>query len=365
MEGTQTSPTAVLVSPGDVGGRPQTATVSVAREEIEEALASDESPELILEVQLRETERRDLHVAWERSDLEAILAGTGPGRVTFSFEPSELYRALEQPDFQGHGLREAILLTVAAASASAAVAVSTAQGGIVEGTGVGGTATASMVAPGHSEAGTAAALASAAAVNDEAGPTARGIGVTIPGADESTLAARGIDTPAVSVGHDEAGTAATLAAAAGVNDEAGLTARGIGGTMPGADEATLAARGIQAPAAAVGHDEALTASTLANPAAVNDEVGLTARGIGGTIPGADESTLAARGIAAQPTPVGHDEATLVERGVESAPVTVDSGTGLELPSVDAGTAALVGGLAGAGLLIVGGTFATRRRIHPT
>jgi hypothetical protein len=313
MEGTLASTKAVLVSPEDVGGRPQAATVSVAREEIDEALASEESPELVLEVQLRETERREIHVAWERRDLEGILAGAGPGRVTFAFDPSEIYRALEQPDFEGHGFREAILLTVAAASASAAVAVTTAQGGIAEGTGAGGAATTTMVSPGHAEAG----------------------------------------------------TAATLATTAATKDEAGLTARGIGITIPGSDEATLTARGIQAPVAAVGHDEALTATGMANPAAVNDEVGLAARGIGGTIPAADEATLAARGIDVQPTPVLHDEATLVERGVESAPVTVDSGTGLELPSVDAGTAALVGGLAGAGLLIVGGTFATRRRIHTT
>ena len=223
-------------------------------------------------------------------------------------------------------------------------------------------ATTAMVSPGHAEAGTAASLAAAAAVNDEAGLTARGIGVTIPGADETTLAARGIQAPAVSVGHDEALTAATLASPA-ANDEMGLAARGIGVTVPGADETTLAARGIQAPAVSVGHDEALTAATLASPAA-NDEIGLAARGIGVTVPGADETTLAARGIEQQPTPVGHDEATLVERGVESAPVTVDSGTGLELPSVDTGTAALVGGLAGAGLLLVGGTFAARRRVHP-
>jgi hypothetical protein len=313
MEGEMTSSTAVLVGPGDVGGRPQAATISVAREEIEEALASDETPELILEVQLRETERRELHVVWERSDLESVLAGAGfASRIAFAFEPSEIYRALEHPDFEGHGFREVILLTVAAASASAAVAVSTAQGGIAEGTGVGGGATVAAVSPGHAEAGTAAALASAAATKDEAGSTARGIGVTIPGADEASLAARGIDPPA----------------------------------------------------AAVGHDEALTTSALSSPTA-NDEMGSTARGIGVTIPGADEATLAARGIEAQPTPAAHDEATLVERGVQPAPVTVDSGTGLDLPSVDAGTAALVGGLAGAGLLIVGGTFATRRRTTGT
>ena len=295
MEGTMTSTTAVLVGPGDVGGRPQTATVSVAREEIEEALASDDSPELILEVQLRETERRELHVAWERSDLETVLAGAGPGRIAFSFEPSELYRALEHPDFEGHGFREAILLTVAAASASAAVAASTAQGGLAEGTGVG--ATIAAVSPGHGEVGTAALVAGATAMHDEAGLTARGIDpAAVPVAhDEMGLTARGIDAPPVQATHDEMG---------------------------------LTARGIDAPSVQATHDE---------------------------------MGLAARGIEAQPTPVAHDEATLVERGIQPAPVTIDSGTGLDLPSVDAGTAALVGGLAGAGLLLVGGTFATRRR----
>lgn len=296
MEGTGTSATAMLVgTPEDVGGRPDAAMVTLAREEIEEALASDDSPELILEVQLRETERRELHVAWERSDLETVLAGAGPGRIAFSFEPSELYRALEHPDFEGHGFREAILLTVAAASASAAVAASTAQGGLAEGTGVG--ATIAAVSPGHGEAGTAALVAGATAMHDEAGLTARGIDpAAVPVAhDEMGLTARGIDAPPVQATHDEMG---------------------------------LTARGIDAPSVQATHDE---------------------------------MGLAARGIEAQPTPVAHDEATLVERGIQPAPVTIDSGTGLDLPSVDAGTAALVGGLAGAGLLLVGGTFATRRR----
>jgi hypothetical protein len=313
MAGTGTSATAKLVGARDAGGRPAAATVTVAREEIEEALASDEAPELILEVKQGDGEPRDVHVAWERRDLEAVIADTKAGEISFSFDPSELYRALEHPDFEGHGFREAVLLTVAAASASAAVAVSTAQAGPVEGTGAGGAAAAAMVSPGH----------------------------------------------------DEAVTASTLANPAAANDEAGLAARGIGVTLPGADETSLAARGIEQPAASAGHDEAMTASTLANPAAANDEAGLAARGIGVTLPGADETTLAARGIEQQPTPAAHDEATLVDRGIADAPVTVDSGTGLELPSIGTDTAAAIGGLAGAGLLIVGGTFVARRRIGTT
>ena len=204
MEASRTSATAMLVGTPDVERRAQAATISVPREEIEEALASDASPELILEVQLGNAQPRDLHVAWERGDLETVLAATGPGGITFAFEPTEIYRALEHPDFEGHGLREAVLLTVAAASASAALAATTAHAGIAEGTGIGGGATAAVVAPGHDEASTASTVASGTAV-----------------------------TP----GHDEAGTAGALAAATAVNDEAGATARGIGVTIPGADEA--------------------------------------------------------------------------------------------------------------------------------
>ena len=50
MDGTATAATARLVgTPADVGGRPDAATVTLAREEIEEALASDLPLELILD----------------------------------------------------------------------------------------------------------------------------------------------------------------------------------------------------------------------------------------------------------------------------------------------------------------------------
>ena len=78
-------------------------------------------------------------------------------------------------------------------------------------------------------------------------------------------------------------------------------------------------------------------------------------------PGADEATLAARGIH---TPAVHDEGTLVTRGIESPAVPADSGTSFEMPALDSGTAAAIGGLAGAGLLIVGAAFVARRRTTP-
>lgn len=290
-----TSMTAMLVDAPELGGDPGV-TATIGRDEIEEALAAHEPLDLILDVTRAGSggvETTGVNVHWQRSDLESLLARMESDAVLLSFDRAKLERALDEPDFEGHGIREAILLTVAAASASAAVAASTASGQLMSVEG-GGTAVAAVVAPGHGEAGTASMLAA-------------------PTHDEATLAARGVDVPI-----------ATAIAA---------------------------------------HDEAATARDIAGPA-VHDEASTVARGIGVSLPGPDESTLAARGIAQQATPAVHDEATLVERGV-GTPAPVDSGTSFELPSVDPGTAAAIGGLAGAGLIIAAAGFAVRRnRVGP-
>ena len=147
MEGTGLSATAML-TPTDAGGRQDAATVTMAREEIEEALASDEPLELVLTVDRGAGSPQDVRVNWQRSDLETVLAGTDAGGITFSFDRAELYRALEHPDFEGHGIREMVLLTVAAASASAALAASSASGQIMEATGGGGGTSVTAVQPG-------------------------------------------------------------------------------------------------------------------------------------------------------------------------------------------------------------------------
>ena len=290
----ETGMTAMLVDdPMDVGGRPEGVTATIAREEIEEALASDEPLDLFLDVRRPKNggvETTDVRVNWQRSDLESLLARMDSDAVILSFDRAKLERVLDDPDFEGHGFREAILLTVAAASASAAVAAGTASGQLMPADG-GGAAAAAIVAPGHGEAGTAGILAA-------------------PAHDEATLAARGVDV----------GIATAITA----------------------------------------HDEATTARDVAAPA-IHDETSPAARGLGVTVvPGPDETTLAARGIESQPVAAAHDEATLSARGIEGAPAPVDSGTSFELPSVDPGTAAAIGGLAGAGLIIAAAAFAVRR-----
>jgi len=336
----ETSATAMLVGTRDELAASEVVTTTVPRSEIEAALSSEPPADLILEILRTPTsavdaERQMVNVGWTRADLESVLADRDADAITFSFDQEELERALGEPDVEGHGLREAaVVLSIAAAAAVGASSAS------AQPDPAGAGATYTQVVSGH----------------DEAGLTARGIGIQPAAAvhDEATLTARGI----------ESGTPASI------HDEASLTARGIAAEPASAihDESSPTARGIEPGTPAASHDEASLTARGIEPgtlAAVHDEASLTARGIEpGTLPAVhDEASLTARGIEVQPLPAVHDEATLVERGIQSEPIVVaDTGSGFELPSVDPATAAgIAGGLAGAGLLIAAAAFAIRRR----
>jgi hypothetical protein len=227
MEGTGTSATAMLVgTPEDVGGRPDAATVTLAREEIEEALASDLPLELILTVDRGGGTPQDVRVAWERTDLEKVLAGTDDGGITFSFDRAELDRALEA-DFEGHGIRDMVMITVAAASASAALAAS-APAQLMEGTGISGETSVAAVQPG--DAGTVPYLSQGVGVDEslfQGEPTAQpGDAGTVPylsqgvGVDESLFQGEPTAQPAdagtsFELPSVDAGTAAAIGGLAG------------------------------------------------------------------------------------------------------------------------------------------------------
>jgi MYXO-CTERM domain-containing protein len=235
MDGTSTS--AMLVGTREMlASESDGLTVTLPREEIEAALASDPPNELILDILRKvegrdEPERRTVNVAWKRPDLESVIDDPAAEAITFSFDPAELDRLLSEPDVEGHGLREAaVVLSIAAAAA------------------VGGAASASAAT--HDEAGMTArgiqgTVAAVASTHDEAGLAARGIEGTVAAThDEATSTARGIEQGAVAATHDEATSAArgiepgTVAAVAATHDEATLAARGIESTSP-ADTATV------------------------------------------------------------------------------------------------------------------------------
>jgi hypothetical protein len=187
--------------------------------------------------------------------------------------------------------------------------------------------------------------------------------LTVAAFAAATGAARASVDPSAGGGIGGAGAQGAFSVA---HDEAGLGARGIVAT-PTHDEVGLASRGIETPQATTIHDEA----------------GLAARGIAGGS-SQDEASLASRGIESQPTPAVHDEAGLVSRGIVEAPVSThdeaslasrgidpqpvssDGGSGIDMPTIDATTAAVVGGVGGGlALLITAAGFAARRdRMRP-
>ena len=312
MEGTGLSATAML-TPTDAGGRPDAATITMAREEIEEALASNEPLELVLTVDPGAGSPQNVRVGWQRTDLETVLAGTDAGGIMFSFDRAELYRALEHPDFEGHGIREMVLLTVAAASASAALAASTASGQVLDGDGGGTSVTA--VQPGAP--GTIPYLS-------------QGIGV-----DQSQFQG---DPSTTGTQAEPATTIPYLSQGIGVDQSQFQGDPSTTGTQ--AEPATTIpylSQGIGVDQSQFQGDPSTT-GTQAEPAT--------------TIP------YLSQGIGVDQSQFQGDPST------ESEPVVADSGSSLELPSVDPGTAAAIGGLAGASLLIVGAAFAARRRTTP-
>ena len=397
MEGTGTSATAMLVAtPEDVGGRPDAATVTLAREEIEEALASDQPLDLILTVDRGTSSPQDVRVSWERSDLETVLAEYGHRRdhalvrsrgALPGARAGGLRGARHPRDGDDHGRCRGRL---GSSRSVDRVRTAAGHGGRRRGDfgnrrSAGRPGDDPVPEPGDRRRPEPVPGRSVDRRHRQAEPgtipyLSQGIGVDQSQfqGDASTAGTQAepgtIPYLSQGIGVDQSqfqGDAST----AGTQAEPGTIpylSQGIGvdqsqfqgdATAGIHDEATLIARGVD-PAIATAmasHGEAATASELAAVAAIHDESTLAARGVDQIVPGADEATLAARGIH---TPAVHDEGTLVTRGIESPAVPADSGTSFEMPALDSGTAAAIGGLAGAGLLIVGAAFVARRRTTP-
>ena len=113
--------TAKLVDPAAVGAG-SALTATLPRMDIEAALHDEAGADLFLEIaRIQNGERNDrrIKVAWERGDLEKLLQGSSGETVSLTFDPDELQRMLDDPDFEAHGLKEkAAVITVALATAA-------------------------------------------------------------------------------------------------------------------------------------------------------------------------------------------------------------------------------------------------------
>ena len=112
-----------LVDASEIGTREIQATVP--RAEIEDVLRSkDGDPELVIDVTRGgEADARTLRLAWDQGELEELLRKADGDNVTLAFDGSELERALGA-DVEAHGLREAaVVLAVAATTATAGAGI--------------------------------------------------------------------------------------------------------------------------------------------------------------------------------------------------------------------------------------------------
>jgi hypothetical protein len=127
----QISARAALVSAPELGDGLST---TISRSEIEEALAADEAPiELVLDLTRfadgEASETRNVAVAWERADLERLLAEAQGDDVVLTFDRETLSRAMDE-DVEAHGIREtALVLAVAATAAAGGATAAAAQPG--------------------------------------------------------------------------------------------------------------------------------------------------------------------------------------------------------------------------------------------
>jgi hypothetical protein len=109
-------------------------TTSLPRSEVEQALGVEDAPlELVLDLTRfadgEPTDTGTVAIAWERNDLERILQETEGDRIDFTFDRDTLWQAME-PDVEGHGIREKVLvLAVAVTAASGAAANAAAEPG--------------------------------------------------------------------------------------------------------------------------------------------------------------------------------------------------------------------------------------------
>lgn len=315
-----------LVDPADVDAK-GAPSATFPRADIEAALRDDAGADLFLEIariQNGERDDRKIKVAWERSDLEALLQRASGDHVTLTFDAAELERMLDA-DVEAHGFREkALILTVAAATAA----------------GMAGQAGAQVLSDGGGGGGSSAAVAGF--VTDA---STSGVPGSVPSfsTDASTAAATGAtsDDP-VSVPADGWTNAVSSPEAAVPAD--GWTS-GVNAPTPAATPADGWTSAVQSPVGSEPGVNVVTDNTTSGQ------------------PGSVSGFATDAGTSAQPGSVTGIVSDVGSERTRTPAEPTGAGTGFSIPD-SAVEGALAGGLA---LLITGAAFVTRtqrRREQP-
>jgi len=133
-----------------------TITTTLERSEIEMLLAADSSRRLWFELGVEgEAEARSVTLELADDDLRTLLAGSTGDDVLLALDGEELAGLLEAPDVEAHGLRGALGVSIAVATA--AVAAPSALAATQQSIGTAATTQAVGAAATSQEVGTAAA----------------------------------------------------------------------------------------------------------------------------------------------------------------------------------------------------------------
>jgi hypothetical protein len=107
-------------------------TTTISRTEVEEALALEEPPELVLDISGTGEGPRSIAVSWKRDDLERLLREATGEQIQLTFDRAAIEQALDD-DVEAHGMRQkaailAVALTAAAGYAGTAHGMPVSQG---------------------------------------------------------------------------------------------------------------------------------------------------------------------------------------------------------------------------------------------
>jgi hypothetical protein len=212
----------------DAGGISSGLTTTIARSDVQTALAESEIPPLVLDIQ-RGDESSSVALTWKRDDLERLLGEATGDQIQLTFDSAAIEQAFG--DVEAHGLREkAAIVAVAVAGAAAFAGGASAM---PMGTGGGGPA-APVAVSGPSGVHLGDTTAVAASVDDPAIATAM--------RDAQSPAAAPVDDPAIAsaiASYAEAPPAAhigdtTAGTQTGLNTETGPSGAHLGDTTAGA-----------------------------------------------------------------------------------------------------------------------------------
>ncbi len=132
---------AQVIDASEIETWPGRIPAKLRRDELQEALRIEETPELVLDVARRDNgdvEAHTLRVALTEDQLKKLLTDADGEEITLFFDPDELQAVLEE-DVEAHGVREktAAVLTVAAMAAGVAASAHPASAAAATGAGAG------------------------------------------------------------------------------------------------------------------------------------------------------------------------------------------------------------------------------------